>query len=128
MKEGHELARAIKVGIDRMVRDGHIASRSDIADLIGIKPPSLYGWMKTGRVSKVNLFKIMRILSAVTTPEDWGIDQWPFSDVSQEKKADAVISALIGANKRLSEDEGRVLQWFRGLPLQHQKLFLEKVA
>ncbi len=63
-KLGEALAAAIKMkGV----------SKADVARHFGVKPPSVQGWIKHGRISKSHIEKLLTYFSDVVGPEYWGI-------------------------------------------------------
>lgn len=50
-------------------------SNAEIARLFNVKPPSVQGWIKTGRISKDKLMELIEFFSDVARPEDWGLNK-----------------------------------------------------
>lgn len=48
-------------------------SKADLARHFGVKPPSISGWIKTGRISKPHFEKLRQYLADVVGPEQWGL-------------------------------------------------------
>ena len=48
-------------------------TQADVAREFKIKPPSVSGWISTGRISKPHFEKLRRLLSDVVGPEHWGL-------------------------------------------------------
>jgi len=48
-------------------------SKAEVARLFGVKPPSVAGWINTGRISKPNFEKLRQFLADVVGPEHWGL-------------------------------------------------------
>lgn len=66
MLNGKELGRAIKVAIDRKIAAGTIKSVAEVARHFSVKPPSVYGWIKTGAISKDKLPELWRYFATKT--------------------------------------------------------------
>lgn len=68
-KLGEALAAAIRMkGV----------SKADVARHFDIKPPSVQGWLKHGRISKTHIEKLLSYFSDVVGPEHWGISSSGF--------------------------------------------------
>lgn len=48
-------------------------SKADVARAFGVKPPSVQGWLKTGRISKTHIDSLISYFSDVVGPDHWGI-------------------------------------------------------
>jgi hypothetical protein len=77
MKQGPDLAKAIFEAVEMKLDGINYRSKASIARVFGIQPPSLYGWMSTGRVSDGNLRHLLKFFADVTTPQHWGLEKWP---------------------------------------------------
>lgn len=49
-------------------------AKNALAEVFGVKPPSIQGWVKNGRIDKSKLIDVMRYFSDVVGPEHWGLD------------------------------------------------------
>ncbi len=68
-KLGEALAAAIRMkGV----------SKADVARHFDVKPPSVQGWLKHGRISKTHIEKLLAYFSDVVGPEHWGISSAGF--------------------------------------------------
>lgn len=68
-KLGEALAAAIRMkGV----------SKADVARHFDVKPPSVQGWLKHGRISKSHIEKLLAYFSDVVGPEHWGISSAGF--------------------------------------------------
>lgn len=56
-------------------------SKADVARAFGVKPPSVQGWLKNGRISKEHIEKLLTYFSDVVGPEHWGITTMTFLDI-----------------------------------------------
>ena len=68
MLTGKPLGKAIKSALDKAT-----LSQADVAREFGIKPPSVSGWITTGRISKPHFEKLRQRLSKFVGPEHWGL-------------------------------------------------------
>lgn len=68
MFSGKKLGEAIDIAIKlKGVR------KADVARAFSIKPPSVTSWIKTGRVNKTHIDRLISYFSDVVTPEHFGI-------------------------------------------------------
>ena len=68
MFSGKKLGDAINVAIKlKGVR------KADVARAFSIKPPSVTSWIKTGRINKTHIDKLISYFADVVTPEHFGI-------------------------------------------------------
>lgn len=74
MLKGEELGRAIESALKMSGM-----SQRDLAAHFGVKPPSVTGWIKTGRVSKDKLPKLFVIFQPWVGPEHWGLTETEYS-------------------------------------------------
>lgn len=79
MKQGEELGKAIAEAMVLIVDGVKYRSIADVARALGIQPPSLHGWMRTGRISMANKVNMLSLFSSVTPPQHWGLEDWPDS-------------------------------------------------
>lgn len=68
MLTGKALGEAIKSALDKAKM-----TQADIARHFKVKPPSVSGWLTTGRISKPNFEKLRLLLATVVGPEHWGL-------------------------------------------------------
>ncbi|EGY53117.1 LexA family protein [Neisseria shayeganii] len=69
MLTGKELGDAIAKAIELKK-----VKKADVATEFGVKAPSVSGWIKTGRISKEHLDKLVTYFSDVVGPEHFGIN------------------------------------------------------
>lgn len=50
-------------------------SKAEMAKIFGVAPPSVQGWITTGRIDKAKLFEMIRYFSDVLGPEHWGLSK-----------------------------------------------------
>ena len=74
-----ELGEAIREAIQRKIDSGAVESKAEVARHFGVQPPSLYGWINSGSISKDKLNEFFRYFSDVAGPEHWGMSpsDWP---------------------------------------------------
>jgi phage repressor protein C with HTH and peptisase S24 domain len=70
MLTGEELGRAIEAA---RLKKG--VSKVELANQFRVKPPSVTGWVKTGRIGKDTLYRLMDYFSDVVGPDHWGLRQ-----------------------------------------------------
>lgn len=68
MLTGPELGAAIEAA-----RIAKGVSKKKIADDFLVKPPSIQGWVKTGRIDKSKLMDVINYFADVVGPEHWGL-------------------------------------------------------
>ncbi|UVM65063.1 S24 family peptidase [Pseudomonas sp. B21-009] len=68
MLTGPELGAAIEAA-----RIAKGVSKKRIADDFQVKPPSIQGWVKTGRIDKSKLMDVIAYFADVVGPEHWGL-------------------------------------------------------
>ncbi|MDF9893432.1 UNVERIFIED_ORG: hypothetical protein OKW25_002579 [Pseudomonas vranovensis] len=68
MLTGPELGAAIEAA-----RIAKGVSKKKIADDFQVKPPSIQGWVKTGRIDKSKLMDVIAYFADVVGPEHWGL-------------------------------------------------------
>lgn len=69
MHQGKELGAAIKKAIDLKGW-----KQADLARKFHVEPPSVSGWIRTGRIDKGKLWRLMELTSDVVGPEHWGLE------------------------------------------------------
>jgi hypothetical protein len=77
MKQGKELGQAIGEAVELKIDGIKYRTKADIARACGVQPPSLHGWVRTGRINGDRLMKVLDIFADVTTPQHWGLEDWP---------------------------------------------------
>jgi hypothetical protein len=77
MKQGKELGQAITEAIPLAIDGVRFNTKADVARALGIEPPSLHNWMRTGRISPHKKMAMLDLFSTVTTPQHWGLEDWP---------------------------------------------------
>lgn len=68
MLTGPELGAAIEAA-----RIAKGVSKKNLADEFSVKPPSIQGWVKNGRIDKSKLMDVIAYFSDVVGPEHWGL-------------------------------------------------------
>jgi transcriptional regulator with XRE-family HTH domain len=90
MLSGLELARALQQAVNLKG-----VGRAELARHFGVQPPSINGWIKTGRIHKRHIDRLVRYFSDVVDPGHWGI---------------SAINHPMGLSHRLKELRGRESQ------------------
>ncbi|PLU99892.1 XRE family transcriptional regulator [Pseudomonas plecoglossicida] len=110
MLTGPELGAAIEAA-----RIAKGVSKKQLADDFQVKPPSVQGWVKNGRIDKSKLMDVIAYFSDVVGPEHWGLrpgftyetlpDVAPgfVEDAAPTSAADMVRNMLAKQGKNLSE-------------------------
>lgn len=70
MLTGQELGAAIDAA--RIIKN---LSKKALAEHFHIAPPSVQGWIKTGRIDKSKLIEVIDFFSDVVGPEHWGLSE-----------------------------------------------------
>ncbi|HCN72442.1 MAG: hypothetical protein CML16_15625 [Pusillimonas sp.] len=93
MLKGKELGRAIERAIQLKIDAGLVKSRAAVARDLHVEPNVVYGWIRTGSISKERLPELWIYFDDVVNPEHWGLskadvdyfskksrvnDKWPF--------------------------------------------------
>lgn len=68
MLTGSELGAAIE-----SARQRKKISKKALAERFGVKPPSVQGWVKTGRIDKATLIGLIEFFSDCVQPSHWGL-------------------------------------------------------
>lgn len=102
MLTGKELGAAIAFAIKLKMKSTGI-SKKDIADHFGIKPPSIYDWIKKGSISKDKLPELWRFFSDVVGPEHWGLKSWPVP-LDESEHANSPIQTLYDSSDKATRD------------------------
>lgn len=87
MHNGERLGQALAEAI-RMKG----VSKADVAREFGVKPPSVQGWLKTGRISKSHIERLITYFADVVGPEHWGMGR--LSDSLQASFGPAIQTPL----------------------------------
>ena len=69
MLQGKELGKAIKAALKLKGM-----KQADLARKFHVEPPSVNGWLRTGRIEKGKLWQLMDLMSDVVGPEHWGLE------------------------------------------------------
>lgn len=72
MLTGKELGAAIREAIEKKG-----VTQRQVAQIFGVKPPSVQDWIKKGTVSKDKLPALWHYFSDVVGPEHWGLENFP---------------------------------------------------
>lgn len=70
MLTGTELGAAIE-----SARQKKSVTKKAMASAFGVAPPSVQGWVNTGRIDKSKLIQVIRYFSDVVGPEHWGLSR-----------------------------------------------------
>ena len=110
MLTGPELGAAIDAA-----RIAKGVSKKQLADDFQVKPPSVQGWVKNGRIDKSKLMDVIAYFSDVVGPEHWGlrpgfsyesiqdVTSEPVAEPSPTSAADMVRAMLAKQGKNLSD-------------------------
>lgn len=74
LKEKESLAKAITAVIQLLLDSGKFHTQKEIAEKLGMKPPSLSESKKRGTISKQRLYALMELARSVAGPAHWGIE------------------------------------------------------
>lgn len=93
MLAGQALGKAIEAAIKaKGVR------KTKLAEIAGVAPSSVTGWIKSGRIDRDNLLLVMAYFADVVGPEHWGlsdpIQQPAYRDVLYHQASDGLRSAV----------------------------------
>lgn len=102
LKEKEELGKAI---LEAIIMNGY--TKADAARRFNVKPPSVTGWIQTGRISKGKFDELRRWLSK-TPASHWGIDEESKNSTKYPKE--------------LSQQEVRFLDAYRKQPSEEIRL------
>lgn len=86
MLKGKELGAAIEAA-----RNAKGVSKKQLADAFGVKPPSIQGWVNTGRIDKSKLMELIAYFSDTVGPDHWGIDDWLADAISTGRRPTNLI-------------------------------------
>lgn len=110
MLTGPELGAAIDAA-----RIAKGVSKKKLADDFQVKPPSVQGWVKNGRIDKSKLMDVIAYFSDVVGPEHWGlragfsyeslpdVTSEPVAETAPTSAADMVRAMLAKQGKNLSD-------------------------
>lgn len=110
MLTGPELGAAIDAA-----RIAKGVSKKQLADDFQVKPPSVQGWVKNGRIDKSKLMDVIAYFSDVVGPEHWGlrpgftyesiqdVTAEPVAEPATTSAADMVRAMLAKQGKNLSD-------------------------
>ncbi|HDS1791454.1 S24 family peptidase [Pseudomonas putida] len=110
MLTGPELGAAIDAA-----RIAKGVSKKQLADDFQVKPPSVQGWVKNGRIDKSKLMDVIAYFSDVVGPEHWGlrpgfsyesiqeVTSEPVTETAPTSAADMVRAMLAKQGKNLSD-------------------------
>ncbi|TRZ62279.1 S24 family peptidase [Pseudomonas alloputida] len=110
MLTGPELGAAIDAA-----RIAKGVSKKQLADDFQVKPPSVQGWVKNGRIDKSKLMDVIAYFSDVVGPEHWGlrpgfsyesiqdVTSEPVAEQAPTSAADMVRAMLAKQGKNLSD-------------------------
>lgn len=110
MLTGPELGAAIDAA-----RIAKGVSKKQLADDFQVKPPSVQGWVKNGRIDKSKLMDVIAYFSEVVGPEHWGlrpgftyesiqdVTAEPVAEPATTSAADMVRAMLAKQGKNLSD-------------------------
>ncbi|VVO22013.1 helix-turn-helix transcriptional regulator [Pseudomonas fluorescens] len=90
MLTGPELGAAIEAA-----RIAKGVSKKKIADDFFVKPPSIQGWVKTGRIDKSKLMDVINYFGDVVGPEHWGLRPgFSFENLPEDPLSSETADAL----------------------------------
>lgn len=93
MLTGPELGAAIDAA-----RIAKGVSKKQLADDFQVKPPSVQGWVKNGRIDKSKLMDVIAYFSDVVGPEHWGLRPgFSYESIPDVPSGPAVVSAPTSA-------------------------------
>ncbi|WP_024666517.1 hypothetical protein [Pseudomonas syringae] len=120
MLTGPELGAAIE-----SARIAKGVSKKKLADDFTVKPPSVQGWVKTGRIDKSKLMDVIAYFSDVVTPEHWGLrpgfsyenlpDEFGESVEVEGSEIAGLLGQLLEAKKKASPRSQAVISRMIGL-------------
>lgn len=109
MYEGKALGEAIEKAIT--IKG---ITKKKLAEDFGIKPPSVNGWVSTGRISKTNLNKLVDYFSDVVPPEHFGIKSRSGLESNVSKVGDLV---LWGTGEELDQEDYVYTPYYKDVTL-----------
>jgi hypothetical protein len=115
MLTGPELGAAIEAA-----RIAKGVSKKQLADDFEVKPPSVQGWVKNGRIDKSKLMDVIAYFSDVVGPDHWGMRPgFTYSETSLENR-----KLILGGaeNAPASSAADKVRQMLEGKALDDDRL------
>lgn len=89
MLKSKELGAAIASAIQLKIDAGFAASKAAVARDLGVNPNVVYGWIRTGSISKERLPMLWEYFSDVVGPEHWGIPQRGMNFFQNTRRTDS---------------------------------------
>lgn len=136
LPKGRALADLLTRLVNAKIDKGAARSKSEIARALGIQNPSLYGWLETGRIARDRMPQVIRYFKDVSTPNDWGLEDWPDwiqtaplanppVDNVNLQAALAHLHQMIAEADSLTAQERDLLRIFRILTPQAQRQLMQ---
>lgn len=135
MIKGKPLGAAIERAIQLKIDAGLARSRAAVARELGVEPNVVYGWIRTGSISKERLPDLWLYFGDVVGPDHWGIStkeldffrkrldsspSWPFELTSLEEvlslspqqleKLDHILAGVLMGLRSQSPDNQTTLK------------------
>lgn len=108
MLTGPELGAAIDAA-----RIAKGVSKKQLADDFQVKPPSVQGWVKNGRIDKSKLMDVIAYFSDVVGPEHWGLrpgfSYESIPDVPSEPAVDPALTSAADMVRAMLAKQGKNL-------------------
>lgn len=108
MLTGPELGAAIEAA-----RIAKGVSKKQLADDFQVKPPSVQGWVKNGRIDKSKLMDVIAYFSDVVGPEHWGLrpgfSYESIQDVTSEAAAEPAPTSAADMVRAMLAKQGKNL-------------------
>lgn len=99
MLTGPELGAAIEAA-----RIAKGVSKKNLADDFHVKPPSVQGWVKNGRIDKSKLMDVIAYFSDVVGPEHWGLRPgFSLENLTEDINPNERLSGALPANSSAAE-------------------------
>ena len=116
MLTGPELGAAIDAA-----RIAKGVSKKKLADDFEVKPPSIQGWVKNGRIDKSKLMDVIAYFSDVVGPEHWGLRPgFSYENVNGESVSTGI--APVDARSPTSSTADKLREMLAGKTLGNEKL------
>ena len=114
LKEKEELGRAIA---EALAANGY--SNADAAREFGLKPPSITGWIQTGRIKKGN-FEKLRVWCKKTPASHWGLQEFNALPVQELTGLEV---KLVSAFRKIHaiETQHQIVGYINGIAASEQK-------
>jgi len=103
MLTGTELGAAIAAAIK-----AKRVTKKAVAEVFGVKPPSVQGWISRGTISKAKLPDLWRYFSDVAGPEHWGLASFP-RPINTDKRIARAVKLMEAMTDRQLDQAIRVL-------------------